>query len=94
VLPDPLRILVTESLSDFQHRFPTFVLEDMDVSQEEGVLRVPHTKEAKKESRGPVGCMARKLMGRKVLGCTTWLRRKVADRGKRILCKHRILLGE
>jgi hypothetical protein len=41
-----------ESLSNFQHHFLTFVLEDKDVSQEEGVLRVPHTKEAKKESRG------------------------------------------
>jgi len=41
-----------ESLSDFQQRFPAFVLEDKDVSKGEGVLRVPHTKEAKKESRG------------------------------------------
>jgi hypothetical protein len=41
-----------ESLSDFQQRFLAFVLEDKDVSKGEGVLRVPHTKEAKKESRG------------------------------------------
>jgi hypothetical protein len=39
-----------ENLTDFQLRFPTFFLEDKDISQQEGVLRVPHTKAGKKES--------------------------------------------